>query len=123
MDRDVGRGARGTLRRLANTAWERELNAELTSLAMSFDQWTVREIGPHELSDRIHIFHDGAARKLYGLYTRVDSSAWVAPAVGLDVLSESELPPSLLEALARSIEYYRRRPRAAGDDDERESRD
>lgn len=123
MDREFGRGTRRTLRELSRTAWERELNAELSVLAASFDQWRAGSIGPHELSDRIHTFHHGAARELYGLYTRVHPTQLVARAVGLQVLSDTEVPPSLLEALATSIEYYRTQLDAPHDDDDSESHD
>jgi len=107
MQRDFGRGTRRVLRQLANTAWERELNAELTTLAASFAEWKSGSLGPHELSDRIHTFHHGAARALYGLYTRVHPPELVARAVGLGILSESEVPPDLREALTGAIQYYR----------------
>lgn len=123
MDRDFGRATRRTLRQLARIAWERELNAELSTLAASFDQWKAGTIGPHELSDRIHTFHHGAARELYGLYTRVHPPQLVARAVGLHVLSDTEVPPPLLEALASSIEYYRTQLNAPDDDDDPESHD
>lgn len=124
MDRDFGRRSRGVLRRLANTAWERELSTELTALAVSFDQWKSGDIGPHELSDRIHSFHHGAARELYGLYTRVHPPELVARAIGLGVLSEAEVPAPLLQALVGGIEYYRTRAIAADDhEDEPEATD
>ena len=50
MHRDFGRGTRRILRQLANTAWERELDAELKLLAGSFAEWKAGELGPHELS-------------------------------------------------------------------------
>jgi hypothetical protein len=95
-----------------------ELDAELSTLAASFDQWKPGAIGPRELSDRIHTFHHGAARELYGLYTRVHPPQLVARAVGLHVLSDTEVPPPLLEALASSIEYYRAQPDVPQDDDD-----
>jgi hypothetical protein len=120
MHRDFGRGTRRILRQLANTAWERELSAELTVLATAFAEWKAGELGPHELSDRIHTFHHGAARDLYGLYTRVHPPELVARAVGLGILSEDDVPPHLLEALANGIQYYRSEPQAPLDDDDSE---
>jgi hypothetical protein len=77
MERDFGRGTRRVLRQLANTAWERELNAELTTLAASFAEWKSGALGPHALS----------------------------------------VPPHLLEALARGIDYYRSEPLEPLDED------
>jgi hypothetical protein len=108
MERDpFGRRDRRTLRELAGLAWERELAAELRLVADHVDQWRAGRIGAHELSDRIHTFHHGAARELYGLYTRGHPSQLVARAVALDLVAESEVPAPLLAQLARSIEFYR----------------
>jgi hypothetical protein len=123
MHGDFGRGTRRILRQLANTAWERELDAELKVLASSFAEWKAGELGPHELSDRIHTFHHGAARDLYGLYTRVHPAELVARAVGLGILSEDEVPPHLREALANGIQYYRSEPPIPLDDDDSKSHD
>ena len=65
----------------------------------------------------MHSFHHGAARELYGRYTRVHPPQLVARAVGLHVLSDTEVPPALLEVFASGIEYYRSRPDALQDDD------
>jgi hypothetical protein len=108
MDRDsFGRQERRHLRELAGVAWERELAAELTLLADQVDEWRAGQLGPHELSDRIHTFHNGAARELYGLYTRIHPSQLVARAVAHELLAESDLAPGLAAKLAQSIEYYR----------------
>jgi len=107
MHRDFGRGMRRVLRQLANSAWERELGAELATLANAFAEWKTGALGPHELSDRIHAFHQGAARDLYALYTRVHPPELVARAVALGILREDELPRDILEALAAGIHYYR----------------
>jgi hypothetical protein len=118
MDRDFGRRHRRALRELADLAWERELSAELTTLAASFDEWKAGRLGPHDLSDRIHRFHDDAARGLYSLYTRVHSSQLVARAVGRGVLTEADVPADLLGDLARTIEYYRLERQSPTDDAE-----
>jgi hypothetical protein len=117
MTRDFGRHQRRTLRRLTDLAWERELSTELLSLAVCFDEWKAGTLGPHELSDRIHKFHHGAAREQYGLYTRAHPSQLVARAVGLGVLAESDVPAAVLVELARSIEYYRTELQPPLDDD------
>jgi hypothetical protein len=108
MHRDFTRAERRQLRELAGLAWDRERGAELAELEAAFRQWRAGELSPHELSDRIHRFHNGAARELYVLYTsRIHPSQLVARAVAADILAESEVPAELLPALASAIEFYR----------------
>lgn len=95
------------LRELAGIAYQRELGAELAKLEAEFARWRSGEIDPFELSDRIHQFHDGAARDLYVLYGRVHSTQTVARAVACQILQEDEVPAELLDALARSLQFYR----------------
>jgi hypothetical protein len=121
MQTDFGRGTRRVLRQLANLAWERELNAELRALDTSFAAWKAGDIGPHELSDRIHAFHHGTARALYARYTGIHPPELVARAVGLGILSESDVPSHLLDALAQGIQYYQDEAQAPGDDAESDS--
>jgi hypothetical protein len=121
MQADFGRGTRRVLRQLANLAWERELNAELRALDNSFAEWKAGVLGPHELSDRIHAFHHGAAQALYVRYTRIHPPELVARAVGLGILSESEVPSHLLDALAKGIQYYQDDAQAPVDDARPES--
>jgi hypothetical protein len=108
MDRDsFDRQERRMLRQLAGLAWERELASELTQLSDAFAAWRAGQLGPHELSDRIHEFHNGAARDLYGLYTRVHPSQLVARAIGRGLVSDRDAPSSLVAKLAKSVEFYR----------------
>lgn len=95
------------LRELAGLAYERELGAQLSKLESEFTRWRHGEIDPFELSDRIHRFHDGISRDLYVLYGRPSPSHSVARAVAFQVLQEAEVPSELLEALERTIHFYR----------------
>ena len=95
------------LRELAGVAYERELGAELSKLESEFARWRRGEIDPFELSERIHRFHDGISRDLYVLYGRLSPSHSVARAVAFQVLQEAEVPSELLEALERTIHFYR----------------
>ena len=118
MDRDsFGRQQRRQLRELAGLAWERELAAELRLLSNHFDDWRGGRLGPHELSECIHAFHDGAARALYVLYTRVHPAQLVARGVAYDVISETEIPSALLAKLSQSIEFFRADRAAPATDD------
>jgi len=123
MKRDFGRSDRRALRELASSAWERELGAELTILASSFDEWKAGRLSPHELNARIHEFHQGASRDLYALYTRVHPSQLVARAVGHGVLADTEVPGALLAELAGAVEYYRNEPAALAEDREGKSQE
>ena len=98
---------RRTLRELAGLADDRELGAALSRLEASFADWRAGRISPHELSDRVHAFHQGPARDLYVLYTRVHPDTLVARAVAYDIIREDEVPPDLLPRLARTIAFYR----------------
>ncbi len=80
---------RRQLRELAGLAGDRELGAELARLEASFAEWRAGRISPYELSDRIHKFHQGPARDLYVLYTRVHPDTLVARAVAYDLLQEN----------------------------------
>ena len=98
---------RRKLRELAGVAYERELGAQLSKLESEFTRWRRGEIDPFELSDRIHRFHDGISRDLYVLYGRLSPSHSVARAVAFQVLQEAEVPSELLEALERTIHFYK----------------
>lgn len=120
MHRDFTRAERRLLRELAGLAWDRELGAALGELEAAFHQWRAGDISPHELSDRIHRFHNGAARELYVRYTSpIHPSQLVARAVAAGILQEGEVPAELLPALASTIEFHRTdRPSGVPETDE-----
>lgn len=99
---------RRRLRELAGQAYARELGAELAKLEADFARWRSGEIDPFELSDRIHRFHDGRSRELYVFYDARHPDVSVARAVGERILDRSEVPPEVLAALERQIEYFAR---------------
>jgi hypothetical protein len=95
------------LRELARLAYTRELGAELAKLEAEFARWRGGEIDPHELSQRIHRFHDGVSRDLYVFYRDVLPVLAVARAVALNVIQEAEIPPEILSALEPVIQLQR----------------
>lgn len=95
------------LRELAGVAYTRELGAELSKLELEFARWRSGEIDPFELSKKIHEFHDGISRDLYVLYGRLPPSESVARAVVLKVIQEAEVPPEILAALERPLQFFR----------------
>lgn len=98
---------RARLRELAGAAWEAELEAELEKLFEAFLKWADSGMSAFDLSDRIHEFHNGISRELYGRYTGLDPEITVPRAVALGILGEGELDEALLQKLSTQIEAYR----------------
>jgi hypothetical protein len=87
------------LRAYARTAYERELRAELAKLDADFGHWRDGRLSGHELTERLHRFHNGAARELYKRYESNQVDLAVARAIVLGPLSSDEIDPRTLEAL------------------------
>ena len=98
---------RAKLRKLAGTAYQRELDQELRGLSAWFTRWEASEVDCFELSDKIHEFHDGAARRLYVMYERLKPNVAVGRAIALGLLSSEETPPVILAKLKDTIELFR----------------
>jgi hypothetical protein len=101
------RSERRRLRELAGLAHERELASELARLEEEFREWRKGRRSPHDVSESIHEFHDGVARELYGLYTRLDLESVVARAIALRLLDEDEVPRGLRHRLGARVEFFR----------------
>src|SRR5690349_17462794 len=99
MQPALTKGQRRRLRELAGLAHERELATELARLEAEFVRWRAGAIDAHELSDRIHAFHQGAARKLYVGYAIGDPRLAVASAIARGILSEQDAGPDLTSVL------------------------
>jgi len=95
---------RRRLRDLAGRAYDRALERELGHLWSDFEAWQRDEINPHELSERIHRFHDGAARDLYAVYRRGDPAHLVAAAYTDGRLSREEIGGALFGGIRDLIE-------------------
>ena len=54
-----GEGRYQKLRQLAGDAWEAELSMHLEGLLAQFHAWKEKHINAHDLSQKIHEFHDG----------------------------------------------------------------
>jgi hypothetical protein len=98
---------RRLLHELTGKAYERELARALGTLEADFARWHRGEIDAHELSEPIHRFHNGPARRLYAVYTSTDREMAVGAAIGRGILSEEEATPEILEALKGFIELAR----------------
>jgi hypothetical protein len=94
------------LREYASRAHEEELRRALVELSRAFDEWSAGKISCQGLSARIHEFHDGTARDIFKSYSHRLVEAPLARAIAGGILDKSQLPPELVEYLARSIEFY-----------------
>ena len=98
------------IRQYARAAYEEELRRALEPLAVKFDEWRAGSLSSDDLSNAIHVFHDGPSREVFKFYTEpapLDSA--VAYAIARGILDEATLEPEVLEALARLIAFYRER--------------
>jgi hypothetical protein len=100
---------RKELRQLVETAHDRELGLYLSHLEGRFAEWRHDEIGPGELSDFIHEFHDGWARGVFKTHSILKPDQLVARALGIGLLSGDEVSEGLRQTLADAITYYRER--------------
>lgn len=100
---------RTLLRELATEAWNAELHHALMNLYEEFGKWKDDAMSSLELSDKIHEFHNGMARELYGRYTTLHADILVSRAIALGLLGEDSLGESLLEKLASEIKFFRER--------------
>ena len=95
------------VRKLRELAWRRELELELGKLEEHFRSWRSGAIDAFELSERIQRFQDGEFRELSRLYTSGAGPLAAASAIARGVISETEVSPQLLEAIAGSLQYLR----------------
>jgi hypothetical protein len=97
---------REQLRRLASAAYERELGNELAILDKSFSEWRNGKLLSSELSDRIHDFHQNAAREVWSTYQVRDDSMLVSRAIARGIISKTDLPGALREKLQDQIAAF-----------------
>jgi hypothetical protein len=102
---------RARLRELAGEAWNAELSDALTELHEEFRKWADDAMDAFELSDKIHEFHNGLSRELYGRYTFLDSATLVSRAVALGLLEQETLGDDLLAKLSPEIELIQKKNR------------
>ena len=82
------------MRELLSLAYGRELSEHLQELAVHFDDWKNKKITPWDLTELIHKFHNGPARKLFNLYDKL-SMVVLARAVTNKYLSRDEIPDNI----------------------------
>ncbi|HRX81107.1 MAG TPA: hypothetical protein P5307_18690 [Pirellulaceae bacterium] len=64
MHGDFTKSDRKRIRELADLAWDRRLRLELRKIAVAMEEMENGRLTPIDVTDRIHIFHDGAVRDL-----------------------------------------------------------
>lgn len=96
------------LRELAAEAYDKEMDAALSALQERFQDWQQGVIGPHDLNQEIHEFHDGISRELYKTYTMGDSFYAVARAIRLEFLDRSKIEPAMLDKFESIFKFFQR---------------
>jgi hypothetical protein len=104
---DVPKHIKRAIRELAARAHEEALRLELRTLHEAFGRWERRELSSLELSDLIHEFHDGPARKLWAAHAdRRMADTVVAAAIVDGLIDKSTIPQNVLDHLARYVQLY-----------------
>lgn len=91
MSRKMSKKLDKLLRQFAGLAYERELSAAVRVLQDEFLRWENKEIDVFELNERIHEFHNGISRTLYGRYSGLDAAFGVASALHRGILDREEV--------------------------------
>lgn len=79
------------IREMAGMAYERELAVALDKLLASFQKWKKGEINAFDADEKIHEYHNGAARELYKLYVTGDPDMAVLIALKNGILQIEDL--------------------------------
>jgi hypothetical protein len=104
---DSPKRLRRLIREWAAVAYDRDLRHAFGELRSQFDRLERGEISPFELNELVHRFHDGISREIWKRYSKSSHlGPAVAAAVADGVISKEELPPELVEHLARTIAFY-----------------
>lgn len=95
------------LRKLADTAYEKEVGEHLLDLSHKFDDWKNNKINIEELNHFIHQYHQGPARKIYSFYNSASTDIIVAKAIAEDRLAVEDIPVNVLESIQDKIEAFK----------------
>lgn len=99
---------RNKLRELNLKAYSHELNQELAKLAAFVDEWRAQRADCFELENKIHQFHNDAARdlfKLYGMVKFPNIEYAVSRAIVNWILDKSSVDAGLLKYLERHLRF------------------
>ena len=103
---DTPKRIKRLLREHAEAAYEEELRRALAPIAEAFKRWEQGELASGDLSEIIHRFHQGQARKLFARYDTPYLEMAVAYAITVGVLDRRTIPAELLDHLARALAFY-----------------
>jgi hypothetical protein len=104
--RDLTKAQKRELRRITGLAYERELTAALATLEEQFHRWRSGHIGPHDLSDAIHTFHQGPSRSLWSRYNDGHGYLAAIAAVARGIVGKQEVAAELLEVLRPRLQLF-----------------
>ena len=100
------KAARKHFRKLAATAYERELGRALEQLHVQFERWKIGEVDAFDLDVKIHEYHNGIARDLFKRYEYGDPELAVGAAIVSGILLESEVDERYLPWVKSWIELF-----------------
>lgn len=107
MIRDYPKRIKKQLRDLAGLVHEKELAVALGQLAQKFDDFKSGKIGPFELNDEVHQFHQGPSRELYNKYDNCAIDVEVARAILGGILTKQDVPDEVMSQLSNLMESLR----------------
>jgi hypothetical protein len=105
--RQITKAQRRRLRELGAMAYERDLAAELSKVEEDFGRWRAGEIDAHDLTERIHRFHQGPARSLFSKYDHSNLEFAVAHAIHRGLISEEEAGADVIEMIRSHLAFLR----------------
>ncbi len=91
------------MRELSNQAYERELRQELKKLAEQFKLWEDSQIDTWDLEQKVHKFHNGAARELYKRYDMVSPEMILPYALFKEIIMYEELPEEIVDDMKMRV--------------------
>lgn len=106
MKDGYSKSERRRLRELVAQAYENELSKALQALFDEFTKWRDNGLGPVELNEKIHEFHNGISRELYKLYLLNDPTFAVAIGLHRKAISPVGIGPELLQKLRPLSEAF-----------------
>jgi hypothetical protein len=104
MSQELTKAQKRRLRDLAGLAYGRELAAASEALLGEFHRWNNKEIDVFELNEKIHEFHNGISRALYGRYVGMDPKFGVAHAIQSGVLKRVEIDDDIFALVSGMVE-------------------
>ena len=105
---DLPKQVKRQLRELNNKAYQVELILELEKLWTRFTDWKASKIGPWELTETIHKYHNNTARDLYNRYETTNNLRLnIGRAVAIGLLTREEIPATVWPHVESVVEYFR----------------